>query len=344
MTAHLAYAEGSPCPTLVLDSRALPGGEDGLLDALTTARGELELHGSAHVLKNALIRPSAHPLFDLDYRFVQSLPGGPGRYDLRGSCGHSILSSVVAGAEYGMLPALSPGQRIRVNVLNNGDYVVCEVDAAEPGRVAFTIHLLCAPDTRVSGLLMTGEPVSTVRADGELVEVSLVSMGNPYAFVSAASLGVTTRDQLFSDDPVLYGRMTRIRSAACELLGWDPAGAFPKIAVLLADGDGAIAARAISVPSWHPTLAVTGATCLGAAIQIAGTIPATLAGFAEEMVRIQTPGGRVLVRARTTGDEADPRLGWVSIGDKKVSYQGSFPLPASLTHVQEDSACLPIPV
>jgi hypothetical protein len=51
-----------------------------------------------------------------------------------------------------------------------------------------------------------------------------------------------------------------------------------------------------------------------------------------------------MVRARTTGDDADPCLGWVSIGDKKVTYQGSFALPAGLADVQEDSACLPIPV
>jgi 2-methylaconitate cis-trans-isomerase PrpF len=246
-----------------------------------------------------------------------------------------------------MLPALAAGQRVRVNVLNNGDNVVCEVEAAEAGLVTFTVHFLCAPKTPVSSLLMTGEPVTAVTVDGAALPVSLVSMGNPYAFVSAADLGITSREQLFSDDPVLYARMTRIRHAVCALLGWDPAGAFPKIAVLLSGGESGVAARAISVPSWHPTLAVTGAICLGAAIRIAGTIPATLAGAAgsgDAMVSIETPGGGVQVLARTTGEGPDPHLGWVSIGGKKVIYQGTCPLPASLTDVQEDSACLPIPV
>ena len=84
--------------------------------------------GGSHVLKIALVRPSAHPLFDLDYRFVQALPDGPDRFDFRGSCGHSILSAVVSAERAGILPALTAGGRVRVNVLNNGDSVVCEME------------------------------------------------------------------------------------------------------------------------------------------------------------------------------------------------------------------------
>ncbi|QTR06025.1 hypothetical protein J7S33_06940 [Saccharothrix algeriensis] len=40
------------------------------------------------------------------------------------------------------------------------------------------------------------------------------------------------------------------------------------------DEGGAVAARAVSVPSWHPTLALTGAVCVAAAAAIPGTVPA----------------------------------------------------------------------
>ncbi|GAA1332675.1 hypothetical protein GCM10009660_07490 [Catellatospora bangladeshensis] len=64
-----------------------------------------------------------------------------------------------------------------------------------------------------------------------------------------------------------------MRVAGERLLGWPP-GVFPKIAALMPDEGGAVAARAVSVPSWHPTLALTGAVCVAAAAAIPGTVPA----------------------------------------------------------------------
>src|SRR5690242_13370945 len=106
MIGHIAYAAGSPCPTLVLDARYLPRDDEPMLAALAEARRVLAAAGGGHVLKIALIEPSSHPLFDLDYRFVQALPDGLDRFDLLGSCGHSILSSITAAAHVGMVPRL----------------------------------------------------------------------------------------------------------------------------------------------------------------------------------------------------------------------------------------------
>jgi 2-methylaconitate cis-trans-isomerase PrpF len=133
-TAHLVRAEGAPCPTLVVGADRLPDGDEELLESLARIRDGLDTATRRAVLKNAVVRPSSHPLFDLDYYFVQSLPGGRNRFDTRGSCGHSILAAVEAAARDGMIPPLEPGRRVRVNVLNNGDQVVCEVDETGPGR------------------------------------------------------------------------------------------------------------------------------------------------------------------------------------------------------------------
>ncbi|WP_371480636.1 PrpF domain-containing protein [Kitasatospora sp. NBC_00315] len=348
---HFAHAEGAPCPTLVLDGATLPPGGAPLLGRLAGIRAELSAAGAGHVLKNALIRPSAHPLFDLDYHFVQSLPGGFDQFDLRGSCGHSILAAVDAAARTGMIPPLAAGHRIRVNVLNNGDNVVCEVTETAVGRTGFTAHFLCNPARPLTDLLMTGEPVTQVMLGRLTVPVSLVSMGNPYVFVAAAGLGVQSREELFGDNPGLFELLGRVRLAVCEQLGWDPSGAFPKVAALLPQPSGAMAVRAISVPSWHPTLALTGATCLGTAMGIEGTVPWSLlrsTGHGGGMVRIDTPGGEVRVVARTAGTAEKPKLAWVSVGGKQVSYHGRAELSADHFTPADDltpkePAWLPLP-
>ncbi len=347
MTGHIAYAHGSPCPTLVLDRRLLPADDTELLARFVEIRRHLSEAGAGHIMKNALIQPSSHPLYDLDYRFIQSLPGGPERFDTRGSCGHSILSAIVSAAQGGMLPRLSVGDRIRVNVLNNGDNVVCEVDSLTREATSFTAHFLRSPATPVEELLMTGEPVTKLSFDGRTIPVTLVSAGNPYVFVSAADLGAPTREALFADDDELFDRMMRCRAAACDALGWSRDGVFPKIAALVAGPDGRVAARAISVPSWHPTLALTGITCLGAAARIEGTIPHAFAHTDSdtELLEIDTPGGTAAVTASVVNSAGKQCLTWVSVGRKAVSFHGSFAFtPINHLRILEEAACLPVPI
>lgn len=344
MIGHLAYASGAPCPTLVLDARHLPREEGALLDALTETRRVLAAAGGAHVLKIALVEPSRHPLFDLDYRFVQALPGGLDEFDLLGSCGHSILSSITAAARTGLIARLGPGVRNRVNVLNNGDNLVCEVDEVNRDQVGFTVHFVRNPPTPVDALLLTGEPRTVLDVDGRAVTVSMVSAGNPYVFVDGAEVGAPTRDALFADDPALMDRLLRVRAAAAARVGWPPESVFPKIAVVLPDDAGRLAARAISVPSWHPTLALTGAACLGAATGIEGTVPALAAraaGADDGRVGITTPGGDTSVTAATVLRDGVRELAWISVSHKVVTFHGSFFLePLARFQLKEIGQCL----
>lgn len=337
MIGHIAYAVGSPCPTLVLDASHLPRDRKPLLAALTQARGWLGQAGGEHVLKTALIERSEHPLYDVDYRFIQGLPGGPSGFDLIGSCGHSILAAIVAGAESGMLPKLGPGVRNRVNILNNGDHVVCEVDEVQRNTVEFTVHFIQTPPKPLSSLLLAAEPRTELSVDGGTIQVSLVSAGNPYVFVDAASLSITTLPELFADDQELFERLRRIRAAASARLGTPPESVFPKIAVVMPLDTGRVAVRAVSVPKWHPTLALTGAACLGAAASIVNTIPwlaVNQAGVSSNgQIDIETPGGSTAVRAAVRVNDGEPALAWASIAHKKVMFHGSFFIEP-LAHLQ----------
>ncbi|MFI9027774.1 asparagine synthase (glutamine-hydrolyzing) [Streptomyces sp. NPDC053560] len=354
MTAHIAQAEGAPCPTVVLDAARLPRNEDVLRPALTTVREWLTDTGRGHVLKMALVNPSEHPLFDLDYRFVQALPGGLDRFDFRGNCGHSILASIVAAEERGWLPRLAPGGRVRVRVLNNGDHVVCEVDEVRRHSGSFTVHFVQDTALPLTRLLLTGRTIDQLLTRAGVHDASLVAVGNPYVFVDARSLGLTSKEALFAAGEQVFGRLQDIRTAATELLGLPGGGAFPKIAAVGGYESGRLAVRAVSVPGWHPSVALTGATCLAAATTIAGTVPhrlATEAGCPRGAIEIDTPSGSTAATAAVVPaadqapgeDNESLALQWVSVSRKLAHLTGS----ARITSLcdfdpQEDPVCRPL--
>lgn len=343
MLAHVAHAAGAPSSTLVLDAERLPTEEQQLTEALSQAVAWLTANGLSRITKIALITPSEHPLFDLDYRFVQVIPGDPVRFDFRGSCGHSVLSSVLVASRLGWISKLAPEHRARVRVLNNDEHIVCEVDECVRRQATFTAHFLNHPAVPLAGLLPFGKPTTQLPFDGGAIEVSAVFAGNPYLFLSAADLGIRTTDDLFADNPTLFATMTAIRRSAARQLGWAVEGAFPKVAALLPDGEGGLAVRAVSVPSWHPTLALTGAVCLGAARQIRDTIPFELAGGADlagRPLRIRTPGGISTSAAATSGHEPDSRLSWVSVPHKSVSFTGALSIDSLQPYVLKEDTCL----
>ncbi|WP_158895085.1 PrpF domain-containing protein [Amycolatopsis anabasis] len=343
MLAHIAHAHGSPSSTLVLTADSLPAGEAELSAALGDATGWLARQGLDHITKIALVTPSAHPLFDIDYRFVQVLPGERTRFDFRGSCGHSVLSSVVVASRLGWVGKLAPEHRVRVRVRNNDDHVVCEVDESVRNRTTFTAHFLNHPAVRLESLLPLGTTTTDLPYDDGGIRISGVSVGNPYVFLAAEDLGVHTEDELFADNEKLFDTMSRIRRSAATSYGWPVDGAFPKVAAVLPAGDQAVAVRAISVPSWHPTLALTGAVCLGAASKIRGTIPFKLAGAAARPgnpLEIRTKGGVTVAAASVSGNEPDSELSWVSVPEKAVTFTGAITIDSLQPHVRKEDTCL----
>ncbi|MYX93333.1 hypothetical protein GT045_00475 [Streptomyces sp. SID486] len=340
MEAHIVRAEGSPSPTLVLPAEAFPAQPGPLAAALEPVCAWLAHSRWRSLTKIALVGRSARPGHGIEYRFVQLLPGrsaGP-RIELRGSCGHSILAALVAAAAWRLVPPLRPGSRVLVDVLNNGDQVLCQVEAARAGEWVLDAHFVHSPPLPADRLLLLGAPVSPLPHAGGQIRVSVVSAGNPYVFVHAADLGVHDMPALFTAGEPLFEAMSRIRRSVAALLGWPSEGAFPKIAAVLPDGTGGLAARAVSVPSWHPTIALTGAVCLAAAAGLAGTVPHDLLRRTGpgRVLLITTPGGSTSVSAvfdvRAEGGRALWRAG---IRGKRVRYLSAVQLgvPARPEHV-----------
>ncbi|MEU0412928.1 PrpF domain-containing protein [Streptomyces griseorubiginosus] len=325
MDADIVRAEGSPSPTLVLPAEGFPTQPGPLAAALEPVCAWLERSPWRSLTKLALVGPSAEHGHGIDYRFVQLLPGGPGRtgIELRGSCGHSILAALVAAGERRLVPPLRPGSGTMVNVLNNGDQVLCQVEEARTGEWVLDAHFVHRPPLPAERLLLLRKPVTALPQPGGRIRISVVSAGNPYVFVDAADLGVHDTPTLFTAGEPLFEAMSQIRRSVADRLGWPAEGAFPKIAALLPDGAGGLAVRAVSVPSWHPTIALTGAVCLAAAAGLTGTVPYDLLGRdgAGPVLRITTPGGSTSVSAvfdtRAQGGRVLRRVG---IRGKRVRY------------------------
>ncbi|MEU9699986.1 PrpF domain-containing protein [Streptomyces sp. NPDC047981] len=275
----------------------LPPGALAAAPELAALRAALARTPYARLNKIALYGPSANPGADLDYRFVQALPGGA--FDFRTGCGHSLLACVVAAAR--------PGP-VTVRALTTGDLVRCTPEGA-PGRGtgAHTLRFLRAPTA--PGTLPTGRPVDVLRG----LPVTVVRYGNPYVFVAGRHLGVPTERALLRAGDDVRRALLALRADAARLLGLDERSALPKAAAFTAHPAG-IAVRALTVGGWHPRLALTGAAALAAAGALPGTVVPGLAGRP-----VRTPGGRT-VSVRAGADH-------IAVRHKRATVLDRFALP-----------------
>ncbi|MFI8836172.1 PrpF domain-containing protein [Streptomyces afghaniensis] len=312
MIGDVVQAEGAPGPTLVLHRDRLPAGALASCAELTVVRRWLERTGRGHIRKLALIGTSADPSYDLDYRFVQCLPDG---FDFRTGCGHSLLAAVVGTGR--------PGA-VRVRAVTTGDTVVC---VPEP-HGAYTVRLDRV--TATADLLPTGRPADRLRG----LTVSIVRYGNPYVFVDARDLGLDSAQALFTAGPAVLGRLIAVRAAAARLLGLPPQGALPKVAAVGSYRPGRLSVRAVTVPGWHPALALTGSVCLAAGTTVPGTLPSRLAhdgnaayeacSRTARSLRLDTPSGPVHVSTEAPAE----RLQHVAVHHKRARVlERAVPLP-----------------
>ncbi|MGQ5639012.1 MULTISPECIES: PrpF domain-containing protein [unclassified Streptomyces] len=320
MIGHLCRAAGKSDPTLVLDRRALPAGEEELTGTLLVARDWLAAHRGAEVTTIAMIEPSADPDADVDYQFAQYLPGAAPRFELRGSCGHSILSSIAVAQRLGWLPSPGVSSPLRVNVLNTGDRVVCEVSGA--GRsLAFSVEFRYQPPRRLGDLLPTG----SAQDDFHGLPVSVVSAGNPHVFVDAADLGLRDQEAVFSADPSVRRRLTGIRRAVGRRLGLPQHSVFPRVAAVGQYEYRRLAALTVPAPLTSGPLPPADAVTVAAAAVIDGTVVHRLAQQAwsrlDELV-VDTPGGTTVVRTAVSGTGLEDTLTWVGVRRGTVRYEG----------------------
>jgi 2-methylaconitate cis-trans-isomerase PrpF len=334
ITAVIAYAKGSPSQTIVVDSSNL------MLYDLDKIKSILRfLHytfnesncGNSLISKFAFVRPAAEN--SLEYLFAQLVPGNTPFFDFTGSCAHSILAAVTSAFHWNWFGTHLPVPTIRILVENNGDQLECEIESIDSDAYFYSLSFLFQPSIALPSLLMAGGPTTLLETPLGKWKVSFVNAGNPYIFVDAKHLGISSEQGLFTANQDFYKQLQIIREAGSDLLGWDKTSVFPKIAALGAFVTGRLSARAISVPTWHPSLALTGAICTCMAASIEGTIVSQIAQNSSSLtsdLNISTPSEQLIVRCQKFISTQGERLQRISISHQQAKIVKSLLLNDSL--------------
>jgi 2-methylaconitate cis-trans-isomerase PrpF len=184
-----------------------------------------------------------------------------------------------------------------------GDHVVSGV----PGTGAPVGTAYLDPGGSVLGrVLPTGRPVDLVKVgEGSALEVSVLDVTSPHAFVRAADLGVdpAVTPARANSDGALLARLEAVRRAAGALVGLS-SPAIPRL-VLVApspDREADLSGWATSMGRMHHAFPITGALCTAAAAHIPGTVVNEAAAPAGGRLRIRHPKGVVDVTADVAAD------------------------------------------
>ncbi|KAH8879376.1 DUF453-domain-containing protein [Thozetella sp. PMI_491] len=253
----------------------------------------------------AVVTPSDRPDVDVDYTFIQ-VPVGGGSLDFSGNCGNMVSGVGPFAVDEGMVKIAEGAAKADVRIFNTntGRLIVDTVDLDESGvfepngdcRIGgfngfgsrIDVSFVEPAGSMTGKLLPTGQTEETIRVDfGEPgthdIRVTLLDAANPFIFVDQGSLpdnlsspgSAEAQDwveKIRREGAVRYGLATTTENAA-KVRGT------PKIAFIRPPAAGSncdIQVLSYSMGKPHPSLQLTGAVCLAAALCVPGTVPRRL--------------------------------------------------------------------
>ena len=272
--------------------------------------------GGTHSSTSKLMAVSASPEpgVDVDYLFAQIAIDEP-VVDYQGNCGNLTTAIAPFAIDEGLLPVpaaerdglvsvvlrnLNTDVRVRARVpvcegraAVEGDTIVSGVPGTGP---AITTDYLDPGGSVLGAVLPTGRPVDRIElADGTTIEVSIVDVTSPHAFVRAGDVDLGDLE-----------RLEAIRAACGAAVGLS-SPAIPRLAIVGPprpdDTEADLVGRATSMQRIHHAFPMTGALCTAAATRIDGTIAAQLCRpeGGEGLVRLRHPKGVVELRVDVAG-------------------------------------------
>jgi 2-methylaconitate cis-trans-isomerase PrpF len=182
----------------------------------------------------------------------------------------------------------------------------------------------------LGAVLPTGSVCDRVRTPVGELEVSLLDVTHPYAFVRAADLGLdlsAASPPALNADTAVRARLEQVRASCAVQLGLaadvEAATAnspvVPRLILLQESGpddEAELLALGVSMGAVHHALPMTGALCLAAAAAVPGTLPHRLRagrGVEPGTVRVRHPKGVVVLTADVDAAACPPHVRAVGV-------------------------------
>jgi 2-methylaconitate cis-trans-isomerase PrpF len=316
------------------------GDLDELLSSAFGSGDPLQLDGvgggSSTTSKAAIIRRSPMPGIDVDYLFAQ-VAIGQRQVEWGSNCGNCATAIGLFALQNGIV-AVDP-VRTTVRMRNQNTGAVLNAEIATPGGVIPSDGEAAVPGTSALGvpvsltfagvvpsrsaLLPTGHPQDAIEAGGRAYRGTLVSAGAPAALFAAEQFGLTGsegNEALAERLPLLI----ELRGKASLAMGLtkpgDPvAHAVPKVGIvgspcdyrtsdglLISARDYDVSVRMVSMMAPHPSIGLTSAVAVAAAVAVNGSVVQQSAtSQSAGTVRLGTAAG-VINTTVTLSDELIP--------------------------------------
>mgnify|MGYP001311043269 CR=1 FL=1 len=337
----------------------LPGDREvlaGVLAAMVGAGHKLNIDGigggAAVTTKVAMLSPSGDDWADVDYFFAQVNPES-GDVDFAPTCGNILSGVGPAAIDLGIIAAQGSETPVRIRSVNTGARVEAVVQtsagravydgdtviAGVPGSAAPVIlKFMDVTASRTSAMFPSG--ARRERIEG--VEVTLIDVAMPMCIARAVDFGIRGDETAaaLDENRELFANIERIRLEAGRRMGLGDVrkSVVPKFGLLAPPvAGGSILARYFMPWNCHPSMAVTGAICIGSCLLASGTIAEGLgeAGIlgAEEArrIRIEHPMGLIDVVYDYAQDEASFSLNSAGIlRTARALMRGDVYIPAAV--------------
>lgn len=304
-----------------IKSSDLPEDRDLLARVLAAAMGAghpLNINGigggAAVTTKVAMLSASGDDWADVDYFFGQVNPE-TGDVDFGPTCGNILAGVGPAAIDLGIVAAtgdetlvrirsVNTGARVEAVVQSHGGKVIYDGDteiAGVPGNAAPVIlKFMDVEGSRTCGMFPGGRRVETIRGK----QVTLIDVAMPMCIGRAADFGITGFEtaQKLDENRSLFEQIEAVRLEAGKRMGLGDVAksVIPKFGLLAeARSGGDISARYFMPWNCHPSMAVTGAICIGSCLLAKGTVsdglgaPAQVGSEPARRIVIEHPMGAI---------------------------------------------------
>lgn len=261
---------GAPSPTAVITTdRSI---DVFNLDELVRAITHVLRTNNISLSKVAVLGPQIDQ-GTLSFKFIQLRSSDHDRlkYETNINCGNSMISAgIIALEEYALM--LSRSKEIKLLNIDTG-MLIHLIENEDSRSYTLSIPSLIGKDISYAKIDHQSERIEILGLKSK-VNITLLDLINPYIIVNALDLNITSVDEILKlsrDTGNIFESVYFLRQQIIKKYRYEDSE-FPKIALVLREGDNVFAARTVYLNDWHRGLPITGIISIAAATKINNSV------------------------------------------------------------------------